>query len=115
MLLADNVDPDQTPHYVASDPGLYYLPVTFLQVSPARMGKMSKKMTKEVLIDHKTVFNFELNFPSHLPQIHENKYSNTSATSIYIIDFYFKLEKLSCLNMQVICNPTTPRLGSNRD
>ena len=28
ILLANNVDPDQTPHYVASDLGLHCLPVT---------------------------------------------------------------------------------------
>ena len=30
ILLANNVDPDQMPHYVASDLGLYYLPMTLL-------------------------------------------------------------------------------------
>ena len=29
----DNVDPDQTPHYVASDLGLHCLSMTLLQVS----------------------------------------------------------------------------------
>ena len=33
ILLAKNVDPDQTPHYVASDLGLHCLPMTLLQVS----------------------------------------------------------------------------------
>ena len=32
---AYNVDPDQTPHYVASDLGLLCLPVTLLRVSRA--------------------------------------------------------------------------------
>ena len=27
-MLANNVDPDQTPHYVASDLGLHCLPMT---------------------------------------------------------------------------------------
>ena len=30
VLLANNVDPDQMPHYVASDLGLHCLPMTFL-------------------------------------------------------------------------------------
>ena len=30
--MANNVDPDQVPHYVASDPGLHCLPMTLLQV-----------------------------------------------------------------------------------
>ena len=33
MLLANNVDPDQMPHDVASDLGLYCLPMTLLHVS----------------------------------------------------------------------------------
>ena len=33
ILLANNVDPDQMPHYVASDLGLHYLPMTHLPVS----------------------------------------------------------------------------------
>ena len=33
ILLANTVDPDQMPHYVASDLGLHCLPVTLLQVS----------------------------------------------------------------------------------
>ena len=32
-LLPNNVDPDQTPHYVASDLGLHCLPMTLLRVS----------------------------------------------------------------------------------
>ena len=34
-MLANNVhvDPDQTPYYGASDPGLHCLPMTFLRVS----------------------------------------------------------------------------------
>ena len=31
-LLANNLDPDKTPHYVASDLGLHYLPMTLLRV-----------------------------------------------------------------------------------
>ena len=30
ILLANNVDPDQTPHYVASNLGLHCLPLTLL-------------------------------------------------------------------------------------
>ena len=33
ILLANNVDPDQMPHHVASDLGLHCLPVTLLRVS----------------------------------------------------------------------------------
>ena len=33
ILLANNVDPDQNPHYVASDLGLHRLPMTLLPVS----------------------------------------------------------------------------------
>ena len=33
ILLANNVDPDQTPHFVASDPGLHSLSITLLRVS----------------------------------------------------------------------------------
>ena len=33
ILLANTVDPDQTPHYVVSDLGLYCLSMTLLQVS----------------------------------------------------------------------------------
>ena len=36
-MLANNVDPDQTPHYVASDLGLHNLPLTFLRVFQVRM------------------------------------------------------------------------------
>ena len=38
ILLANNVDPDQMPHYVASDLGLHCLPMTLLQVSRVKMG-----------------------------------------------------------------------------
>ena len=33
ILLANNVNPDQTPHYVAPDLGLHRLPMTLLWVS----------------------------------------------------------------------------------
>ena len=33
ILLANSVDPDQTPYYVASDLGLHCLPVTLLRAS----------------------------------------------------------------------------------
>ena len=33
ILLANNVDPDQMPHHVASDLGLHCLPMTLLWVS----------------------------------------------------------------------------------
>ena len=31
--VSKNEDPDQTPHYVAADQGLHFLPMTLLQVS----------------------------------------------------------------------------------
>ena len=37
-MLANTVDPNQMPHYVASDLGLHCLPMTLLRVSPVRMG-----------------------------------------------------------------------------
>ena len=33
ILLANNVDPDQTPHYVAFDLGVHCMPMKLLQVS----------------------------------------------------------------------------------
>ena len=33
ILLTNTADPDQTPHYVASELGLHCLPMTHLQVS----------------------------------------------------------------------------------
>ena len=33
ILLANNVDPDQMPHYVAFDLGVHCMPMTLLQVS----------------------------------------------------------------------------------
>ena len=33
ILIANNVDPDQTPHNVASDLGLHCSPITLFQVS----------------------------------------------------------------------------------
>ena len=40
-LLASNVDPDQTPHYVASDRGLHYFHVTLSRISRyIRMGQV---------------------------------------------------------------------------
>ena len=33
ILLVNNIDPDQMPHYKASDLGLHYLPLTLLWVS----------------------------------------------------------------------------------
>ena len=40
ILLANNTDPDQTPHYVASDLRLHCLPVTLLRIS--RKGLLTK-------------------------------------------------------------------------
>ena len=38
ILLANNVDPDQMPHHVASDLGLHCLPMTLLFGFQVRMG-----------------------------------------------------------------------------
>ena len=38
-VLANKVDPDQMPHYVASDPGLHCLPVNLLRF-PGKNGLM---------------------------------------------------------------------------
>ena len=37
-MLANNEDPDQTPHNVASDLGLHCLPMTLLRGFQVRMG-----------------------------------------------------------------------------
>ena len=42
ILLANNVDPDQMPHYVVSDLGLHCLPMTLLQVSRSEWVKIPK-------------------------------------------------------------------------
>ena len=39
ILLANNVDPDQTPNYVASDLGLHWLTITLLRVSRKEWAK----------------------------------------------------------------------------
>ena len=39
VLIANNVDPDQLPHYVASDLGLHCLLMTLLQVSRLELVK----------------------------------------------------------------------------
>ena len=38
ILLVNTVDPDQMPHYEASDLGLHCLPVTHLPGFPVRIG-----------------------------------------------------------------------------
>ena len=40
VLLANSGDPDQTPHFAASDLGLHCLPVTLLQVSRLQWVKV---------------------------------------------------------------------------
>ena len=46
-MLANTVDPDQTPHYVASDLGLHCLPTALLQF-PGRNGlKVVKSPSKQ--------------------------------------------------------------------
>ena len=42
ILFANNVDPDQMPHYVASDLGLHCLPMTILPVSRLEWVKEAK-------------------------------------------------------------------------
>ena len=42
ILFANNVDPNQTPHYVASDLGLHCLPMTLLRVFKLERGKVPK-------------------------------------------------------------------------
>ena len=37
-MLANNVDPDQTPHYVASDVGLHCFSMTLYKGFQVRMG-----------------------------------------------------------------------------
>ena len=37
-MLTNNEDPDQMPHYVASDLGLHCLPLSLLQGFQVRMG-----------------------------------------------------------------------------
>ena len=37
-LFANTGDPDQTPHFAASDLGLHCLPITLLEVSKTTMG-----------------------------------------------------------------------------
>ena len=41
ILLANNIDPDQTSHYVASDLGLHCLPMALLRVSMLEWIKSS--------------------------------------------------------------------------
>ena len=39
ILLANNIDPDQMPHYVGSDVGLHCLPMTLLRVTKSEWVK----------------------------------------------------------------------------
>ena len=55
-LLANSVDPDQMPHYVVSDLGLHYLPMTLLQ-APCKNGLILKAPNKNCSRRH---FNFLL-------------------------------------------------------
>ena len=48
ILLANTVDPDQTPHYVASDLGLHCLPIT-LYGFPGKNGLMVLGMCTLIL------------------------------------------------------------------
>ena len=48
ILFANNVDPDQMPHYVASDQGLHCLPMTLLRVS--RLKWVKKTLISENVI-----------------------------------------------------------------
>ena len=40
ILLANNLDPDQTPHFVVPDVGLHCLPMTLVQVSRCKWVKV---------------------------------------------------------------------------
>ena len=59
ILLANSVDPNQMPHHVASDLGLYCLPMTLLQfswVSPSAFSRRAvvsywRKYVLEVLVN----------------------------------------------------------------
>ena len=48
ILLANNVDPDQMPHYVTSDLGLHCLPMIFLQF-PDKNGLTDVLQTEATL------------------------------------------------------------------
>ena len=48
ILLANNADPDQMPHYVASDLSLHCLPMTLLQVSREEWNKSWNPLKREV-------------------------------------------------------------------
>ena len=47
ILLANNVDPDQMPHYVASDLGLHCLSMILLWISSKEWVKTKKLLLKE--------------------------------------------------------------------
>ena len=49
ILLANNVDPDQVPHDVASDLSLHCLPMTFYEF-PGNNGLNTEKLEKRIKI-----------------------------------------------------------------
>ena len=54
QLFANSGDPDQTPHPVATDLGLHYLPNTLLGVSRLQwVNSLSKPVKKSVLLNVK--------------------------------------------------------------
>ena len=70
-MSANNVDSDQTPHYVASDLGLHCLPMTFLRASWSEWVKCQitlyleiKKIQASILISksNNVLFFFLSNF-----------------------------------------------------
>ena len=56
ILLVSNVDPDQTPHHVASDLGLHCLPMTLLQFSRKEWVKVSFHIVSAFCAMNKTPF-----------------------------------------------------------
>ena len=54
ILLANDVDPDQLPHYVASDQDLHCLPMTLLQVSKNGIIKLFLFITENIYADFVT-------------------------------------------------------------
>ena len=65
-LFANNGDPDQMPHSVASDLGLHCLPVTLLRVS--RLQWVKKQLNKSKFRPkEKSVWNKMFEILGHLP------------------------------------------------
>ena len=54
FCLANNVDPDQMPYYVASDLGLHFLPMTDLWV-PGKNGLKKKEWGTQNTVSNKKI------------------------------------------------------------